>query len=150
MIVGVPREILPGEQRVALTPDLVPKQTKSGLSVLLETEAGRSAGFPDSEYREQGALLDPEALCKADVVLKVRPPTAEEIRRMKAGALLIGFLQPWTNESGIKLLTERRITAFALELMPRIARAQRAPSDSRVGSGPRARWDAFSPCAARR
>jgi NAD(P) transhydrogenase subunit alpha len=124
MIVSVPREILPGERRVALTPDLVPKLTKSGMSVLLESDAGTAAGFPDSEYREQGAIFDASVLSKAEIILKVRPPTAEEIGRVKEGALLIGFLQPWTNESGIKALAERRITAFALELMPRIARAQ--------------------------
>jgi NAD(P) transhydrogenase subunit alpha len=109
---------------VALVPDLVPKLTKARLEVVIQPGAGTAAGFPDAAYRDQGARLDDNALAAGDVVLKVQPPTAEEIRSIKEGATLISFLQPYTNAAGIKALADRRVTAFAMELMPRITRAQ--------------------------
>jgi NAD(P) transhydrogenase subunit alpha len=124
MIVGVPKETIAGEQRVALVPELVPKLTRAGLSVLVQSGAGAAAGFPDPSYLEKGAGLEPDVLDKADVVLKVQPPTADEIGRMKEGATLIGFLQPYASAATIKALAERGITAFSMELMPRITRAQ--------------------------
>jgi NAD(P) transhydrogenase subunit alpha len=124
MIVGVPKETIPGERRVALIPDLVPKLTKVGLKVLLEPGAGAAAGFPDAAYVDKGARLEGEALAQADILLKVRPPTAEETARMKHGATLIGFVQPYSNAEGIRALAARWIRVFAMELMPRITRAQ--------------------------
>jgi NAD(P) transhydrogenase subunit alpha len=78
----------------------------------------------DSSYQEQGAHVEPETLAKADVVVKVQPPTAEEIETLKEGTTLIGFLQPYTNAADIQKLAARKVTAFAMELMPRITRAQ--------------------------
>src|SRR5438067_1125460 len=124
MIVGVPQETVPGERRVALVPDLAAKLKGAGLEVLVQPGAGAAAGFLDPAYEEKGARLDPDALARADVLLKVQPPTAEEIGRVKEGATLIGFLQPYTNAAGIQALAGRRVTAFAMELMPRITRAQ--------------------------
>jgi len=124
MIVGVPKEVLPGERRVALVPDLVPNLTKAGLRVLLAQDAGTAAGFLDSAYEEKGACIGSGVFAEADLVLKVQPPTLEEISQMKEGTFLIGLLQPHTNATGIKALAARRIAAFALELMPRISRAQ--------------------------
>jgi NAD(P) transhydrogenase subunit alpha len=124
MIVSVPKEIVPGERRVALVPDLAAKLKKAGLEILVQAGAGREAGFLDSSYQEQGARLQQEVLSEADIVLKVQPPTAEEIGRLKEGALLIGFLQPYTNAANIQALAARKVTAFAMELMPRITRAQ--------------------------
>jgi NAD(P) transhydrogenase subunit alpha len=124
MIVSVPKEIVPGERRVALVPDLAAKLKKAGLDVLVQAGAGDAAGFLDSSYQEQGARLQQEVLSDTDIVLKVQPPTAEEIGRLKEGALLIGFLQPYTNATNIQALAARRVTAFAMELMPRITRAQ--------------------------
>ncbi|HZX61058.1 MAG TPA: NAD(P)(+) transhydrogenase (Re/Si-specific) subunit alpha, partial [Candidatus Methylomirabilis sp.] len=76
MIVGVPTETLPGERRVALVPELVPKLTKAGLQVLVQPGAGAAAGFSDRSYLERGARLEPEIFQRADILLKVQPPTA--------------------------------------------------------------------------
>jgi H+-translocating NAD(P) transhydrogenase subunit alpha len=124
MIVTVPKETAPNEQRVALVPDLVPKLIKAGLEVVVQSGAGAAAGFLDAAYREQGARLEPEVLAQADILLKVQPPTAAEAGTIKGGATLIGFLQPYTNAAGIQALAARKVTAFAMELMPRITRAQ--------------------------
>ncbi|MCS7045491.1 MAG: Re/Si-specific NAD(P)(+) transhydrogenase subunit alpha [Gemmataceae bacterium] len=124
MIVGVPREVVSGERRVALVPELVPKLTKAGLEVVVERGAGAAAGFADAEYAEKGAGLESAVWACADVILKVQPPTLAEIDQLRAGACLIGFLQPYVNVEGIQALAARRVTAFAMELMPRITRAQ--------------------------
>lgn len=124
MNVGVPREIVAGERRVALVPELVGKLTHAGLEVWVQAAAGVAAGFPDAAFESQGATIAPSVLESADVVLKVQPPTEEEITRLKPGATLIGFLQPHTDEGGIDALAQANITTFAMELMPRITRAQ--------------------------
>jgi NAD(P) transhydrogenase subunit alpha len=124
MILGVPQETAPGERRVALVPDLVPKLVGAGLEVVVQSGAGTSAGFPDSSYQEKGARLEPGVFDRADVLLTVQPPSPEEVGRVKEGATLIGFLQPYTNLAGIQALAARQVTAFAMELMPRITRAQ--------------------------
>jgi NAD(P) transhydrogenase subunit alpha len=124
MILGVPKETVAGEQRVALVPDLVPKLAGAGLDVVVQTDAGRAAGYPDDAFRAKGARLEPDVFGAADVLLKVQPPTEAEIGRIKEGATLIGFLQPFANRAGIAALAERTVTAFAMEFMPRITRAQ--------------------------
>jgi len=124
MVVGVPTEKFPGERRVALVPELVPKLTRAGLEVLVQSGAGAAAGFSDRSYLERGARLEPEIFQRADILLKVQPPTADEIGRMKEGSTLIGFLQPYTSTAEIRTLAARRVTAFSMELMPRITRAQ--------------------------
>jgi NAD(P) transhydrogenase subunit alpha len=124
MIVGVPKEMAPGERRVALVPELLPKLINAGVDVVIQSGAGGQAGFLDSAYVEKGARLEPEILDNADVVLKVGPPTVEEISRMKEGSTLIGFLHPYSDVGAISALAARKVTAFAMELMPRITRAQ--------------------------
>ena len=124
MIVSVPKETVPGEQRVALVPDLVPKLTKASLEVIVQSGAGESAGFFDAEYEGKGARLEEEVFGKADILLKVQPPTIDEIGCINEDSFLISFLQPYTNATGIKALATRKITAFSMELMPRITRAQ--------------------------
>src|SRR3989441_8702058 len=124
MIVSIPKESALGERRVALVPELVPKLTKAGLEVIVQSGAGAAAGFLDPPYIDAGARIEPDVFENADVLLKVQPPTAAEIDRMKAGATLIGFLQPYTSVAEIRALAARRITAFSMELMPRITRAQ--------------------------
>ena len=124
MIVSIPKESALGERRVALVPELVPKLTKAGLEVIVQSGAGAAAGFLDPSYIDAGARIEPDVFENADVLLKVQPPTAAEIDRMKAGATLIGFLQPYTSVAEIRALAARRITAFSMELMPRITRAQ--------------------------
>ncbi|MGH9602387.1 MAG: Re/Si-specific NAD(P)(+) transhydrogenase subunit alpha [Terriglobales bacterium] len=124
MIVGVPKETVAGERRVALVPDLVPKLAKAGLEVVVESGAGAAAGFLDPAYAAKGARLEADAFAQADVLLKVQPPTPDEIARMKTGAVLISFLRPYDNIAAIQALAARNVTAFSMELMPRITRAQ--------------------------
>jgi NAD(P) transhydrogenase subunit alpha len=124
MMVGVPRETAQGERRVALVPELVGKLKKAGLEVLLQSGAGKEAGYPDALFQEQGVRLEADVFSTSDILLKVQPPTLAEIGRMKEGALLISLLQPYTALAEIQALARRKVTAFAMELMPRITRAQ--------------------------
>ena len=124
MVVGVPKETVAGEQRVALVPDLVSKLATLGLEVVVEPGAGEAAGFLDSAYAEKGARLEAGALERADVLLKVQPPAPADAGKLQSVATLIGFLQPYSNLEGIRALAARGVTAFSMELMPRITRAQ--------------------------
>jgi len=124
MIVGVPREIVPGERRVALVPDLAAKLIQAKLEIAVQSGAGAAAGYLDSAYQEKGARIEAGVLDRADVLLKVQPPTADEIGQIKSGATLIASLQPYSNAANIQALAARNVTAFAMELMPRITRAQ--------------------------
>ncbi|WP_436495481.1 Re/Si-specific NAD(P)(+) transhydrogenase subunit alpha [Actinokineospora sp. HUAS TT18] len=121
-VVGVPRESAAGERRVALVPKVVERLRARGLDVVVEQGAGAAALIPDDAYVRAGATLgDPWA---ADVVVKVAPPTGEEVARLTAGAVLIGFLAPLTDPAGIEALAGAGITGFAMESVPRISRAQ--------------------------
>ena len=126
MQIGVPRETTDGERRVALVPEVVRKLGAKGLDVVVQRGAGAGAMIPDEQYEEAGAKLtdDPASVYGSDVVVKVAPPTAEEIVRLKSDGVLIAFLQPLTNGEGIKALAARGATSFALEAVPRISRAQ--------------------------
>jgi NAD(P) transhydrogenase subunit alpha len=124
MRVGVPKETVAGERRVALVPELVPKLTALELEVYVEPGAGVEAGFPDQAYRDKGARVEANVLSEADVILKVRTPIPAEIQGLRENATLIGLLEPYTATQAIPLLAARGVTAFAMELMPRIARAQ--------------------------
>ena len=122
MRMGVPKETASGERRVALVPELVTKLTESGIDVVVEAGAGEAASFTDEAFREAGAELgDPWA---AEVVAKVRKPSDEELGRLREGQVLIGFLQPLTDQEGVERLTSRGVTGFAMESIPRITRAQ--------------------------
>ena len=125
MIAGIPRETTPGERRVSLVPENITKL--GGLQVMMERGAGDPAGYPDSAYESKGArvAVDAGALYReADLVLKVMPPTPSEAGLLKEGCTLISFLYPLANMETIKKLAARRTTVFAMELMPRISRAQ--------------------------
>jgi NAD(P) transhydrogenase subunit alpha len=122
MRIGVPKETAAGERRVALVPELVAKLVGSGLDVVVEAGAGEAASFTDDAFREAGAELgDPWA---AEVVAKVRKPSDEELARLRDSQVLIGFLQPLTDQEGIERLSAGGVTAFAMESIPRITRAQ--------------------------
>jgi proton-translocating NAD(P)+ transhydrogenase subunit alpha len=121
--IGVPRELEPGERRVALVPDAVSRLAAGGFEVVVEPGAGAEASFPDEAYREAGATLA-EAVWEADAVAKVRKPTAEEAARLRSGQVLVGFLEPLTDPDGIRRLADRGVNAFAMESIPRITRAQ--------------------------
>ena len=120
MKVGVPKETAEGERRVALVPDLVSKL--DGIEVVVEQGAGAAASFTDDAFTEAGAAIgDPWA---ADLVAKVRKPSDDEVNRLRGGQVLIGFLQPLTDQAGVERLATRGVTAFAMESIPRITRAQ--------------------------
>jgi NAD(P) transhydrogenase subunit alpha len=126
MRVCVPRESGPGEHRVALTPETVTKLGSTGFEIVVERGAGVLAGFPDDVYEEAGAQLAhrPEHLIGADGVVRVGRPSPEDVAALEPGTILVGFLQPLTDEEGIARLEERGIVAFAMESIPRITRAQ--------------------------
>jgi NAD(P) transhydrogenase subunit alpha len=120
--IGVPTETAPGERRVALVPDIVRRLTQQGHEVVIEAGAGENAGLPDALFTEAGATTgDPWA---AEAVLKVVSPSETEAPRLHEGAIVIGFLAPLTDRVGIERLAQRHVTAFAMEKIPRISRAQ--------------------------
>jgi H+-translocating NAD(P) transhydrogenase subunit alpha len=121
--IGVPRELESGERRVALVPDAVARLTPAGFEVLVEPGAGAAASFPDAAYTEAGASLS-DAVWDADAVVKVRKPGADEVQRLRSGQVLVGFLEPLTDQAGVEQLAERGVHAFAMESIPRITRAQ--------------------------
>jgi NAD(P) transhydrogenase subunit alpha len=121
--IGVPRETAPGERRVALVPDGASRLTATGLEVAVERGAGVAASVPDDAYREAGAAIVDDAF-DADAVAKVQKPSTEELKALREGSVLVAFLQPLTDAKGIEALGERGVTAFALESIPRITRAQ--------------------------
>jgi NAD(P) transhydrogenase subunit alpha len=125
--VFIPRERRRGETRVAATPETVKKMVKSGLGVTLERGAGEFAFFRDADYETAGARLEDDTArgwSAADVVLKVVPPDPSEAAGLRSGALLIGLLAPHRELDLVRLLAERGATSLAMELIPRITRAQ--------------------------
>jgi len=124
MRIAVARETDPAEDRVAATPETVKKMKALGAEVAVEPGAGLKSGIPDAEFSAAGASLSADALVDADVVLRVRRPTAAELTRCKKGALVIAIMDPYGNESALKAMADAGVTAFAMELMPRITRAQ--------------------------
>ncbi len=128
MKIGTPKEIQIGENRVAMTPASARDLQKLGYDCAIETGAGKAAGFDDSLYREAGVevLKTAAALWKAcDVVAKVRPPTETELKRMTEGQTLISFFNPGANEKLLKLAAEKGANAIAMDMVPRISRAQK-------------------------
>lgn len=122
---GVPRETAPGEKRVSITPDAVSKL--KDFTVLVEHSAGDAASIPDSAYSEKGATIVPDSTSlysQADLIFKVQPPSALEAAQFKDGVTLISFLYPLANLLTVRKLSEKKATAFAMELIPRISRAQ--------------------------
>jgi NAD(P) transhydrogenase subunit alpha len=126
----VPKEVAAGERRVALVPSVVAKLTEGGFEVVVETGAGAEAGYPDADYGEAGAktAAAAELFGGADGLLKVREPArgpaGDELEQLREGAVVIGFLQPLTNADLVKRLVDRRVTSFAMEVIPRTTRAQ--------------------------
>ncbi len=138
MKIGVPNETRDGETRVALVPAVVKKLASDQVQVMVEAGAGHRAGAPDKEYEEVGATIVPSAQAEpastgsvtanlwgqADVILTVTPPTVEQVREMKRGAMLIGSLAPLAHPELVGALREAGVTALATEFIPRISRAQ--------------------------
>src|SRR5207249_4215057 len=125
MKIGVPKEIVPGERRVALTPDATAALVKSGLQVVVERGAGEGAFHSDAAFEAAGARIVADIYAEADVVLKVQKPTLDEVDRLREGTVLVSFLQALTSADLVQRLAARRITSFGMEGIPRISRAQK-------------------------
>jgi NAD(P) transhydrogenase subunit alpha len=127
--IGVPREVYPGEKRVATVPEIVERLRKLGFSVCVESGAGAAASFSDEAYRAVGAEIAPDAAAlwqRADIVFKVRPPSAEEVARMHAGQTLIGFIWPAQHPELMQQLAAQKVTVLAMDCLPRtLSRAQK-------------------------
>jgi len=125
IILGVPKESTAGESRVALVPEVAAKFAAAGLQVVIERGAGTAAQFPDAGFKDVEFVDSAEAvLTRADLLLKVQPPSLEEIGKLKPGATVVGFMQAHARPDMVKALRDRKITSFAMELIPRISRAQ--------------------------
>jgi H+-translocating NAD(P) transhydrogenase subunit alpha len=125
MKVAVRTETIPGERRVATLPDIVPQLIKAGLEVTVQAGAGAAALATDTAYTDAGATVTPIVdLADADVFLHVRPLSTEIIAQLKPGTITFGLCSPSTELDAVRALRDTRITAFAMELVPRISRAQ--------------------------
>ena len=123
--IGALRESAPEESRVSLTPEIADKFAKEGARLLLERGAGERARFPDSAYKNvTWADSAAAVLAGADVLLTVQPLSVAQIGQLKAGAVAIGFMQPYARAAEVRAYQERGLTSFAMELVPRISRAQ--------------------------
>ena len=120
--IGVVRETVPGERRVALVPKVITQLIGKGLDVVVESGAGEAALLPDSAFEAAGAVIGNPWDC--DVVVKVAEPSSEEIAKLAAGTRLIGFLNPRSQENQIGALKAKGVEAYAMEAIPRISRAQ--------------------------
>lgn len=143
LIVGVPKEIYPGERRVALTPAVVPLLAKAGLEVAIETGAGAAAGYPDSQYQEKGAKVLPDraaVFAQADIICQVLGHGAndktgsQDLPLLRRGQLLIAFLRPLGSPESVQQVAQTGASAFAVELMPRTTRAQSMDALSSMAS----------------
>lgn len=125
--IAVPRETDPVETRVAATPETVKKYLALGAEVAVEAGAGLASRIPDAEYEAVGATIAPDAgtaLREADLVLKVRRPSGEELALLRRGAIVVASMDPYGHEEAVRAMSAAGISAFAMELMPRITRAQ--------------------------
>ena len=127
MKIFVPVECLNDETRVAISPDTVKKFIGLGCAVSIETGAGKGAHITDAAFVDAGAKIvktTKQAAKEANIILKVRRPTPEEAKTYKKGAVVVGILDPYSDVAGLKALAKAGVSAFAMELMPRITRAQ--------------------------
>src|SRR6202045_3602237 len=123
--IGALRESAPRETRVSLVPDVGDKLGREGARVLMEPRAGVRASFPDSFYKSvTWADSAASVLAGSDVILTVQPLTVEQIEQLKPGAVVIGFMQPHARAAEVRALKAHGVTSFAMELVPRISRAQ--------------------------
>ncbi len=124
MKIAIAKEQDAAEPRVAATPDSVKKFKLLGIDVAIEPGAGIKSGLLDADYEAMGAVVSADAVKDADIVIKVKRPTAAEAASYKKGALVIAIMDPYNNEAALKSLADAGVSAFAMELMPRITRAQ--------------------------
>ena len=124
MKIAVAKEVDPSEPRVAISPDTIKKFKALGAEVAIEPGAGVKSGLPDFEFTAVGATVSADALKDADIVIKVKRPEAGELSKYKRGTLVIAIMDPYGNEAALKTIADAGVSAFAMELMPRITRAQ--------------------------
>ena len=124
MIIGLPKEKLPGETRIALLPQDIKQLASDILSFHLETCAGLGACFSDESYIEAGAEVVPDVYLRSDVVIRINPPEIEDVDKLKEGSCLVSLINPFMNHDLIKKLADRNISTFCLELIPRSTYAQ--------------------------
>ncbi len=124
VVVGVVTETTANETRVAIVPEIAAKLKAAGATVLVERGAGIAAQFPDRLFADTEFADAASILARADVLLKVQPPTLQEIAALRGGAVVIGYMQTYARPDLVRALKERRITSLAMELVPRISRAQ--------------------------
>jgi len=125
MKIGIPKERRPEERRVAASPDTAKKLKAMGHDILVEKGAGTGAAFTDEAYAAAGAtMVDAASALAAEIVLKVQAPLPDEVGKMKSGAVLVGMLQPLQNKDQVASYAKAGLTSFAMELVPRITRAQ--------------------------
>jgi len=127
IVISVPRETRAGEQRVALVPDMVKKLSTLGVSIKIQSGAGEAAGYADSDYESASATIETDETAlyqQADIVLTVNPAPAAQISQLKDGSILMGFLNPYSDTDRFKNLQAKNISAFSMEMVPRISRAQ--------------------------
>jgi NAD(P) transhydrogenase subunit alpha len=128
LMIGVPREVYPGEKRVATVPDVVEKLIKLGFTVTVETGAGDAANFSDDAYREAGAQIAENAAqlwATSDIVFKVRAPNADEVAIMREGTTVVSFIWPAQNPDLVQQLAAKKATVLAMDSVPRMSRAQK-------------------------
>ena len=127
MYAGIPTEVGDGERRVAGTPDTVRRLIKLGFDVKVQRGAGTRAALPDADYEAAGAQLvdDPAEIWASELVLKIEPPTDDEVERLHGGSTLVCMLSPDTNGELLSAIAARGATALALDKIPRISRAQK-------------------------
>src|SRR5262245_56043213 len=127
MKLGVPTEIAAGERRVALVPDALGTVRKLGLEPIVQAGAGAGAHFADADYEKHGATIIAERdrlFSDSDMLVKVQRPSVDEVALMRDGAVLVSFLQPASNPDIVKALSDHIVSAFSMDLIPRISRAQ--------------------------
>jgi NAD(P) transhydrogenase subunit alpha len=124
MKIAIAKEVDAAEPRVAATPDTVKKFKALGIEIAIEPGAGVKSGLLDADYEAAGAAVSADAVKDADIVIKVKRPEASEVAAYKKGALVIAIMDPYGNEAALKALADAGVSAFAMELMPRITRAQ--------------------------
>ncbi|MCK0525723.1 MULTISPECIES: Re/Si-specific NAD(P)(+) transhydrogenase subunit alpha [unclassified Anaerobiospirillum] len=125
MLIGIPKESLKGETRVAATPDTVTKLIKLGFEVAIQTNAGADASFDDASYSAAGAkVLRGRDVWQSDIIFKVNAPSDEEIKLLKEGQTLVSFIRPAQNPDLVAKLNEKKVNVLAMDMVPRISRAQ--------------------------
>ena len=127
-VIGIPKEVFPGEKRVATVPEVVPKLAKLGFNVLVQAGAGVGASLADQAYADAGATVVPDTAAvwsRADIIFKVRAPTREEVQAMRTGQILVSFIWPAQNPDLMQALAAKKATVLAMDSVPRISRAQK-------------------------